>query len=392
MVNTIELDPQRASLILQAWEFYATGDYTLDHLAATMADLGLASRPTAKSSAKPLSRGQLHRMLNDPYYAGFVVYEGNIYPGRHEPIVGQDLYERVQEVMEIRSRRGNRDRVHNHFLKGMLFCDRCHTRGITSRLIFTEAVGKGGAYHYFFCRLRKEGSCDLPYIPIERVEDSLQDHYATLSFPEGFIEYIRSGVNEALNDEQGSIRDIHAKLNNRLKKLEEQEERLVDLAADGTLPQQTIRAKLHQIQLDKNKIQASLATTTAQLKVGADVLLKALELVKDPAALYERVHNPVRRLMTQSFFEQIYVDDRGGVSTDLAPPFTDLAAAKVSWGVQDRSDGVRTNERRPRDAGTPTRSIWDDVHPDQGSNKTYMVELRGIEPLTFSLRTKRSTN
>jgi hypothetical protein len=43
----------------------------------------------------------LHRMLRDPYYSGFVVYKGAIYPGRHEAIVSQD--DGVQDILNFRS-------------------------------------------------------------------------------------------------------------------------------------------------------------------------------------------------------------------------------------------------------------------------------------------------
>ncbi|MFD8098015.1 recombinase family protein [Nocardia fluminea] len=40
-------------------------------------------------------------MLRNPYYAGWVDYEGKRYPGRHEPIVSQALFDKVQDVRDI---------------------------------------------------------------------------------------------------------------------------------------------------------------------------------------------------------------------------------------------------------------------------------------------------
>ena len=74
---------------------------------------------------------KLHQMLHNPYYTGLVTYKGEIFPGRHEPLVSQSLFERVQEVLALRSQPGHRDRIHAHYLKGMLFCDRCQKAGRT---------------------------------------------------------------------------------------------------------------------------------------------------------------------------------------------------------------------------------------------------------------------
>ena len=147
-----------------------------------MADLGLTARATGRFPERPITFKWLHRMLRDPYYAGYIVYKGQIYPGRHEPIIDQALFDRVQEVLEFRSKNGQRDRVLQHYLKGTLFRDRCERNERTSRLSYTEARGRSGRrYGYFLCRGRQDGICDLPYLPADGVEPAIIDHYASLA-------------------------------------------------------------------------------------------------------------------------------------------------------------------------------------------------------------------
>lgn len=143
-INSIGLDEARVPLVKQAFELYATGDYSLERLQATMADYGLTTRATARWPTQPVSVNKLHQMLRDHYYVGMVVYKGETLPGNHAAIIDHDLFERVQEVMEARSKRGSRDRVHQHYLKGMLFCARCQRAGREARLIYTLARGRGG--------------------------------------------------------------------------------------------------------------------------------------------------------------------------------------------------------------------------------------------------------
>lgn len=144
LVNTVAIDPVRAPLVRQAFELYSAGDLSVERLAEVMADLGLTTRPTAKWSERPVSDSKLHTMLQDPYYVGFMPYKGELLSGRHEPIISQALFDQVQEVLKARSARGQRDRVIFHYLKGMLFCQRCHESGRMSRLIYTEASGRNG--------------------------------------------------------------------------------------------------------------------------------------------------------------------------------------------------------------------------------------------------------
>jgi len=392
-INTVNLDPKRASLVLQAWELYATGEYSIDRLTATMADLGLTSKPTARwPSGRPMSESQVHRMLRDPYYAGFVVYKGDIYPGRHEPIIGQDLFDRVQEVLNARSGRGTRDRILQHYLKGLLFCERCHDNGRTSRLIYTEARGRSKRYGYFLCRARQEGLCDLPHIAVARVEQAVIDHYTTFQLGEDFAGQVHQRLDAALADAEGSAREAHAALTRRLNEIDEKEARLIDLAADGTMPIDKIRAKLNQIKIDRARVEAGLTTTADQLSIGASVLRDALRLVANPHSLYRDGNSQVRRNLNDTFFVKLYIDDCEVANDELAPLFAELTEAKKAVLAIHHSDSKDTGEpERPRNNKTGLPELAG-IFSANGSSKTVLVELRGFEPLTYSMRTSRATN
>ena len=391
-VNTVNLDPKRAPLVRKAWELYATGDYSIDQLAATMADLGLTTRPTARwPHERPVSESKLHTMLRDPYYAGYVVYKGDTYPGRHEPIVDQYLYDRVQEVLDARSARGQRDRVLQHYLKGALFCGRCHAKGRTARLIYTEATGRRGKrYGYFLCRARQEGLCDLPHLAAARVELAIVNHYAALQLPNDFANEVRRELEEALVDGQGNVRELHASLNRRLKQLDEKESRLIDLAADGTMPTAKIRAKLHEVRGDRERIEVGLTNTGEELSVGAGVLRDMLDLLADPEQLYADGNNRIRRNLNQTFFHKFYIDELEVVDDERTPLFTEVQHAMDAFAAR-HVDGYQEQEEPPKSmAHVRTKTdlpTLGSVFSSKGSSKTVMVELRGLEPLTYSMRT-----
>ncbi|NHA00642.1 recombinase family protein [Nocardioides sp. W3-2-3] len=80
---------------------YSTGDYTLTDLVEAAEDMGLRARPSSQWKAgRPLSRNTVHRILGDPYYAGYTMYDGEQFDGRHDAIVSHDLFDRVQRILE----------------------------------------------------------------------------------------------------------------------------------------------------------------------------------------------------------------------------------------------------------------------------------------------------
>ncbi|MET8779167.1 recombinase family protein [Nocardia sp. NPDC004654] len=416
LVNSIAVDTNRAPLVRKAFELYATGKYPIERLEATMADLGLTTRPTKRYPEQPVSGSKLHDMLSDPYYVGFVVYKGDIYPGRHEAIITPELFERAQEVMKARSGRGQRDRVHHHYLKGFLFCDRCHQKERTSRLIFAEVTGRGGTkYQYFVCRGREDGLCDLPHLRVELVEQAIIEHYDSLALPGDFVSELRSLLDETLADETTSVKEHHAALQRQLKKLDQQEDRLVMALADDTMPTGKIKAKLQEITIQRARIEAGLTNTTAELSLGVEMLRDALRLVANPRQLYHDGTDSIRRLLNETFFERFYLDDPDVTTDEKTPLFTELHDAHRAYRHQATAEatglrlaadrgghrqlsGSNVGRRRKRSSpsdptaeqqvngqnapGNESGLTLASVFSVTGSGKTALVGLTGFEPAT----------
>lgn len=408
MINSIGLDEKRAPLVLKAFELYATGNYTIERLEATMADLGLTTRRTARTAEQPVSASKLHAMLKDPSYVGYVVYKGEIYPGRHEPIVGQDLFDEVQDVMAARSGAGTRDRVHNHYLKGMMFCAKCHRAGRTSRMIYVRAKGRGNAvYEYYFCRARQEGECDLPHIPVHVIEDEVAKTYDSLRLDPDFEEDARQKLTSVIEGEQMDIRAVRAQLTNEQREIELKEARLIDMLVDDMLPQSKIRAKLHELRVQRLRVEDRLANLTEQLVAGGRVLDAALTQATNPKQAYLAASEKTRRLLNESYYKYFRVDERGSVVATLDDPFDGIFAAQrayragrtaripttdqlVRTTVQTAPDGhVDARERRSQgnkngaDFSTPSLLFnLASIYSNHDSNKATLVGLTGFEPAT----------
>ena len=345
-------------------------------------------------------------MLSDPYYAGWVTVAGQLLSGRHDAIISQALFDRVQVVLNARSARGQRDRVLSHYLKGILYCDRCHTTAErTSRLIYTEAKGNGGRYGYYICRSRQEGPCDLPHLPVAQVENAIAAHYNQLQVPTDFTDAVRAELETTMADQQRLTHELHTTLTKQLTKLEAREERLIDLAADGALTRAKIQQRSNAIHLERARIQAQLANTGNQLALGAQRLRESLDLVADPARLYRHAHDDTRQL-NQTFYQRFYLNDDNHVAVTndiLNPPFDEIQHA--SWVYQrqktlaldqrHRPDSSPARQTRTTNKNGPGHTtgplqgdrtpVLADIFQVNGSSKHVMVGRVGLEPTTQGL-------
>ena len=62
---------------------------------------------------KPMSRSAVSRMLRNPLYYGEFDWKGQLYKGKHEPLISKELFDTVQSLFNVRKVKDTRDRTHN---------------------------------------------------------------------------------------------------------------------------------------------------------------------------------------------------------------------------------------------------------------------------------------
>lgn len=394
LVNSIGIDPVRAPLIRWAFGAYATGEYSIARLRSELEEQGLTTRPSRRWAEKMLSKNQVANLLRDPYYTGYIRYKGDLYPGNHEPLVSFETFRRVQDVLEFRARRTQRDRIHAHYLRGLLTCQQCHDRGFRRQLIFTRARGNGGEYDYFICNGRLDIGCTAGAFPVRDVEAAVYTAVKKIVLKPSEIDELRRQFQQLVDDEQSTQRAQRSSYQKQLRKLAVQEENLLNLAADGTYDSEKLREKLRGVSLEQAALRAKLEAVDSTIDRGVKTAVSYLGLLDQAAEHYRDAADPERRRILETHFSDLRVgrEDTGGPQAGgvLRPPVAFL---------QDRARGYPDNHNRPRlddegDDGTgdnPSISTglitW-----ARGLHESDLVGPVGLEPTTRGLKVRCSTN
>lgn len=385
LVNTIDLDPERAPLVTYAFEQYATGRYSIAQLTALMNDHGLTMRASPSKPSRPINKSSLANILRDPYYTGVIRYKGKLYAGRHEAIVSKEVFVKVQEHLNSRKRDGDRDQTHFHYLRGMLACGKCRDDGRLSRLVYSQNTGNGGTYEYFICTARNRQKCSTTGFRAEDLEDKILEVMAREQFDTATIESLEGLIAEAVDSILASDTESKAALQKEYDDLEAQEERLIELAAGGGIPTPKLRERLEQTTLRKGAVAEQLAHTTDRLKYGADTALAYLELLRDPAKLYRDAPDEVRRDLLNVFFERLRVyRESDGMRIEIERSEAGQVLHDVAVQVRSRVEAERRdNAKAPRDSARSfVRDDARSVHSSLGVNKELVAGVPGLEPRT----------
>ena len=119
---------------------------------------------------KPFNKGTLHYMLTNATYSGRVKFEDEIYQGEHEAIVSDEVFQRVQALLEKNRRIRKLPKANGcrGVLEGLLYCAACE-----SRMIHTYTSKETRRYRYYLCSsAQKRGweSCPTKSIPALEIE------------------------------------------------------------------------------------------------------------------------------------------------------------------------------------------------------------------------------
>lgn len=382
LVNTIDVDPVRAPLVTWAFEQYATGSYSISQLQEMLQEQGLTMRPSPARAEKPVSHTRLAGILRDPYYTGVIRYKGRLYAGRHEPLISKETFLKVQAVLDQRTQRGDKDVVHFHYFKGIIYCGRCAEKGRKSRLLYSQASGNGGVYEYFVCTSKQRRLCDMPWLRIEIVEKAVERAIMAEGMDTGELERLKVLVTEAVDDILAADKEAKAHLRKQLKKLEAQEERLINLAATGTAAIEKIHEQLEKTSLQKAAVAEKLETTAERLKYGAEMALAYLDLLREPGKIYENAPDSVRRDMLTALYSEILINAEEGAVE--AEPMQSEANTLIRSMQASESPEMSQNAKKKKAPRANTRGDLTETSLSgslvRGSTNSYVAGIPGLEP------------
>ena len=316
----VDIDPVRGPLITQAFTEYATDRWTLSTLTNHLTAQGLTTVPTPSRPSHPLGHNKLLAILRNPYYRGIVTYQGVQYPGKHQPLIDDATWQRVQTVLN-QHRHGERQRIHNHHLKTTIRCGQCG-----GRLIIHNAKARNGQiYPYFVCsyRQRHRTQCSFKAVLIDEVDARIADLYHHIHItPEDrrtIEKYLRLELDHIYTRQHTHTQ----KLTTQARKLKTQQAKLLEAHYADAIPLNLLKTEQARLTRELDHVTRELATLTADRERVEQHLTEALALLEHCHHLYTHPNTPpsLKKLLNTIFFTEILInpDDNTPTSTPQRP-------------------------------------------------------------------------
>lgn len=299
----IEPDPDTAPIIVRLFEWYASGDYSLDEITEMAREAGL----TTPRSRKPANRAWIHKILRNRIYYGEFDWKGDVYPAIHEPLINRELWQKVQATMKKRSEKKTRRSKHNFAFSGLITCAHCGCA------LVGEIQKK--KYIYYHCT-RAKGPCPAPYVREEVLEEKFTELLGQLQWKDELVVWARDALRESHEDEQTFHEEAVTRLQGEYNRLQRRIEEMYLDKLDGRVDAAFFDAKSEEWREAQAEIHRQIEQHTNADRVYMDEGLMILELAQDAVNLFQKQSAREKRRLLRFVLSNCTFDGE-----QLAPEF-----------------------------------------------------------------------
>ena len=242
--KTILPDKDRVAFVRKTFELYASGNYPLAEVRRIMNGVGLIGGRQRGA----LSISNYQYVLQNPIYYGLMRFKGELYEGKHKPLITKALFDKCQEVMTRKSKPKN-GKLKPYTYRGQFQCAACGC-------FITTETQKGR--NYLRCTKRK-GPCSEPYVREEEVEKQIRALLKGVSLPPALAADALDNIKAEGIKAAQAVEEAAQNLRDKIDFLTKSMNALLDMILSGLITQDEYAQKKRSCLEEKKENEMKLA-------------------------------------------------------------------------------------------------------------------------------------
>lgn len=287
-------DPETFDIMKDGWDLMGTGKKTLREMTEILKDKGIKGG-NRRGKVCELRPQMLNRIFRNKFYTGKVVSKkyGIEVQGQHTPMITEELYYRVQAILDGRNTniklplvRRNRDNP-DFPLRRIVKCKQCG-----ASMTGGWCKGRHKRYAYYFC----PKSCKGTNIAVGKLEDSTINLIGKVALKEKAIELFVAYLRKRYFERIATLQRRREQADSELKKLYEFRQALIEKNLSGVYSDEifkeqnkVIEEKVKNIQVAKNDELIQKYNLEAIILFARTKMLNLSETYKDSDLEQKRV-------------------------------------------------------------------------------------------------------
>lgn len=318
----IYTDNEKFPIVRKLWDLLLSGNYTVPAL-VTIANeqLGLRTK-----RGKKISLGSLYHLFNDKFYYGEYTFDGEVYQGKHKPMISAEEFDRTQKILGRAGR--PRPKYKRLPFNGLIQCAACgRTITCDERVKVIKRTGETKSFMYHRCTHKTRNHyCPQPPVTFGNLVEQVQQYLGNITIPPEFLEWAVQSLREQQKLEETNRNQILANLRNNHQNVIDRIDSLVnnyiapenakrELISDDDMKRQ--KAALLQ---EKSVIERELSNTSLRVNEWVDLTIKTFHFATYAKAWFDKGDYETKTAILRALGVTFTLKDRS-LLLDLKGPY-----------------------------------------------------------------------
>ena len=414
----IRKDTQRFPLLKRAFGLVLAGQRPSRVFEMLNAEWGYRTPKRRKLGGIPLAHCTFYRILADPFYYGLFEYprgSGTWYRGQHEPMITEDEFWRIQEILGKDGR--PRPKKHTFAYTGLITCGQCGgaiTAEVKEQVICSACKRKFSSknrsacsacgtaidrmknpsrlrYEYYHCTRRKKTPCSQGVVEVKALEAQVRDVLNTLSISERLKDWFLKQLDDYAQQEAESRTPVMNSLHEAYEDCQKRLDNLLKLkispqnSADELLSDEEFAAQKSTLTREMRRLEQKMTDVGQNAEAWTEACARTFNFACYAQTHFEKGDSQTKRMILSAL----------GSNLTLCDKKLCISVHKYFRLVQELSNEVTAQNGRfePEDSRLPKQksralspalltwcSKWEDVRTcfQETGESTYLPDLKPV--------------
>ncbi len=297
--------PVDSRTVARLFELFASGQHTFESLAQKMADEGYVYRP----STPRFNRSSLSHIFANRFYAGDLVRNGQVYPGRHKLVIERRTFDACQDILNGRTRRTGNPEI--MLSGGILRCGICGY-AITGENIRRKLLnGDCNVHVYYKCgnNRKPEGHPPVRWREAD-VEKMIVAELDSIRIPEtGVQTWLRNAIEAKFVNLTAAEAERCARLGKRRTELAAMKDRLLDAFLRGSVDEAAFGSKTSDLKTQIEEVERQLDGVGKVTEETRSLALSVYDFSQNLVEIWRRSNFASRKTILDCVSSNVTISD-----------------------------------------------------------------------------------
>ena len=311
----IFVDEKRFPEIRKLWDLLLSGKYSIGEITRiAQTELGITGM-----KGNPISDGVLYKLFGNPFYYGAFNWQNKVWSGTHTPMITKQEFDKAQQIIK---RKGPHEADRNTFAYTRIIkCSDCGcsvTAELQKKKLKDGSVNK---HTYYRCSKQKgPGSCSMPYIKVDKVEEKIEETLNELEIPKSISTWIFEVLRDEFAQEQSLQKQTIENLQQGYNRNENQLKNLLDMRMNGEIDAIVYEAKKAEVTALRDQAKTMLDTTDNRLDKWLNDSESDFKWAEEAIAIIHSDDLPAKRIVLEKLNHGTILNNQG-IEIKLSPLF-----------------------------------------------------------------------